>query len=61
MIADMILASLMLLAGLAVTAVTLLAAASAPIPGQGPNLRWPLIVGGLLILFGGVYWAHILS
>jgi|GEM_PF-3557700 len=59
--ADILLATLILVAGLFVLFVSLLAGANVPIPGQGPSMRGPMIVGGALTLGGVLWWAQILS
>lgn len=58
--ADIVLATLILLAGVFTLFVTLMAGASAPIPGQGPSLRGPFIVGSVLTVLGVLWWTHIL-
>jgi len=59
--ADILLATLLTLAGIVVLFVTFMAGSSTPIPGQGPSMRGPLIVGTVMTLLGVLWWTHILG
>lgn len=61
MIADIIFATLALIAGLLLIIVTLLAGGDAPITSQSRSFKRVLSLGGVLTLFGVLYWAHILG